>query len=266
MAAALALLNVGGKNLTAQASAVASAMETAAALVKEQVAAGTQTAEDLFTELNGLPVSFSTGYRDQGPATWSGRVEWVKSGTKDQLEIGLVGQCAPLAKVKIVQSWEDETAENIIRDVIGQTGMSPGDIGVTDVTIPRFTASGISPFEAARAAVQTCQRAAGLDMSKWAMWRTGDGMVNWGDFDESGDVPEVATLGRLIAHKPAVDRGGLGRVESFLLPGLRHSQLFQLADQRRGVSGEFRVQAVRHRITGEAARSFVFYGAEHVRV
>ena len=63
----------------------------------------------------------------------------------------------------------------------------------------------------------------------------------------------------------ATDAAALGMVETFLMPGLMHSQRFRLRDARRGVDEIFRAQRVRHEINGTSARTFVWYGEEHGR-
>lgn len=90
-----------------------------------------------------------------------------------------------------------------------------------------------------------------------------DGKVNWGDFDEEGDIPSVATGAGLIKHLPASDAKGLNVVETFLLAGFMHSMKFRLIDTRRDIDDEFRALSVWHEIKERSVRTFISYGEEY---
>lgn len=213
----------------------------------------------------GTAVEIRLGYRDQAPATWQGTVAWVKHGhTKDQITVGAVGVERPLCETLILQSWEDETPEAILKWAIGQAGLTAGRIDSPHVTFPRFVASDIPVWQVARQCAHTCRRAYDLEkMRRWAFWMGADGEVNWGDFDEPGVTPVIATAAGLIRHKPASDALGLNEVETFLLPAFRHSMLFRLVDSRRGIDDTFRALVVRHSIRPHAVRTFIRYGEEY---
>jgi hypothetical protein len=93
----------------------------------------------------------------------------------------------------------------------------------------------------------------------------GAGNACWGDFDDPSQtvIPGIASGSNLIEHAPATDAAALGMVETFLMPGLMHSQCFRLRDIRRGVDEIFRALRVRHETSGTSARTFVWYGEEH---
>lgn len=213
----------------------------------------------------GDPVTISLGYRDQAPATWSGTVEWIRPGaTRDQLEIGAVDGALPLTTELITQAWENETPDGIVAWAVRKSGLPVGRIDAIGMVLPRFVASAAPVWQVARQAAHSCQRAFDLDMRRWALW-LGQNGVNWGDFDEPGAIPEVATGGLLIDHKPAADAAALNLVEAWLLPGMTHSQRFHLIDTRRGVDSVVRALKVRHEGAPNRARTFLQYGVEHGR-
>jgi hypothetical protein len=101
-------------------------------------------------------------------------------------------------------------------------------------------------------------------MSRWALWLGDDG-VNWGDFDEPGQVPVVATGAGLIRHLPGGGAYGRSVVVTFLIPYFAANMAFRLRDQRRGVDSLFRAQTVIHSITPDMARTCIEYGDEYAR-
>lgn len=210
-------------------------------------------------------VEIRTGYRNEEPAIWKGMVSWKKRGsTKDQIEVGVVGRDEKtLCSFPILQAWENETPEAIIKWSIGQAGLSPGRIDSPGVTIPRFAASNIPVWQVARQCAHTCQKAFGIDMSRWAFWMGADGKVNWGDFDEPGDMHVIATGAGLIKHLPSSAAKGLNVVETFLLAGFRHSMQFRLIDTLRDIDDEFRALQVFHEIKERSVRTFIGYGEEY---
>jgi hypothetical protein len=215
----------------------------------------------------GAALEIRLGYRGRVPATWSGTVTGICPGrTRDQVEIVAVDGAVLLSRVRILQSWENETPEAIIAWSVRQAGLPVGRIDRPGVILPRFAASHVPVWQVARQAAHSCQGAFDLDMRRWALWRGADGAVHWGDFDEPGAVPAIATGAGLIGHAPVTDASaGLSRVESFLLPDLRHSRLFRLRDVRRGVDGSYRALRVRHEGEPDKARTHIWYGDEHGR-
>ncbi|MDK2955420.1 MAG: hypothetical protein PWQ57_916 [Desulfovibrionales bacterium] len=212
----------------------------------------------------GDAMEIRLGYRDKAPTSWVGTVMWTRPGeTPDQIEVGAAHtQALLLDSTLVTQAWMDETAEAIVRWAVGQTGLAIAQIDSPGCTLPRCNVSTIPAWQVARQVAHSAERACGVDMSAWALWLGADG-VHWGDHDEDGDVPVIATGAGLIRHAPASDAAGLNEVETFLLPDFSHSRLFKLTDNRRGVSGSFRALAVRHEVTGSKARTYIQYGVEH---
>lgn len=211
------------------------------------------------------PVEIRLGYKDKEPAVWRGQVAHINTVNKDQIDVGVVGLEVPLAKTRITETYENETPEAIVKNVINQTGLAAGQIYSTGVVIPRFIASNIPVWQVVRQVEYTCQKAFGLDMSGWGLWMGSDGLVNWGNFDESAEIPVIATGDKLIRHLPANDSFSLNTVETFLLPGFRASQKFRLKDTKRGIDAEFRALAVEHKVTSRSMRTVIQYGEEHAR-
>ena len=211
------------------------------------------------------PVEVQFGYRDQKAFSWKGEVRWKKPGTIDQTIIGAVEEGdRKLEDTKIIQSWINDTPAAIIKWAIRQSGLMVGRVdNPHGVTFPRYVASNIPVWQVARQCEQTCQNAFGIDMSRWTLWKDASGKVNWGDFDEQGETFTIGTAAGLIKHHVASDKAAFNMVESFLLPGMKHSLLFTLDDQRRGIRGEFRALVVRHMMSESENRTFISYGKEY---
>ncbi len=214
----------------------------------------------------GQSVSIVSGYRNSTAGNWNGTVSAVESGQqKDQIRIHCVCSAFPLVRVAICQTWEWETPEAVLSWAVQQTGLSVDRIDSTGVQLRHIAASTLPVWQLAVQVAQSVQRAVGMDMSRWALWLGAEG-VNWGDFDEPGDVPEISTGAGLIRHNLYTgQRHGLGKVETFLLPDLMHSRLFRIVDSRRGIDAERRALRVEHAITPYSARTFLWYGAEYGR-
>lgn len=211
----------------------------------------------------GDPVSISVGYRDQEAASWNGTVANICQGeTADQLEVRAVDKALPIVETRILQSWENETPEALVSWIIRQTGLPVGKIGQTGMVLPRVSAANIPAWQLIQQIKLSCRQAFGLDMSRWALW-LGAGGGNWGDFDEPGDVLPIATGGLLINHEPNDWRSGMSMIKTHLVPGLRHSRLIRLQDDRRSIDQVHRAVRVRHEGTPDRVRSFVYYGREH---
>lgn len=207
------------------------------------------------------------GYRGSAPATWSGQVASVSRGPeRDQVTVRMQGRAElPLVTVPVTEAWMGETPEAILRRCAGLAGLAVARLDSPGVAFPRFMAASLPLWQVARQAAHTVQRANGLDMSAWALWLGADGL-HWGDHDEPGDLPVIATGKGLIRHNPAVaGSSAWSEVETFLLPGFAHSRRFVLEDATRGVSSDFRAQRVRHEVLPDRARTHICYGVEHGR-
>ncbi len=215
----------------------------------------------------GAAVSIAWGYRDQPMDTWSGTVEWMRPGTNDQVDVGVVGLERPMATVGVKQAFLDESAEAIVRYCLNRTGLPLAQVDAPGCMIPRYNIRSLPVWQAVQQVAHTCQRATGTDMSRWALWLGADGL-HWGDHDEpapSAGLPAIEETGLLITHAPATDARALSQVETYLIPGLRHSMVFSLSDYRRGIVGQYRALKVRHEIEPDRARTFISYGVEHGR-
>lgn len=209
----------------------------------------------------------SLGYRGKSASSWFGRVSGVERGpARDQVTVRMQGLTElPLVTTIITESWRNEAPETILARCIGPAGLSVAQIDSPGVALPHFPVATLPIWAVARQLAHTVQHAHGLDMGAWALWLGADG-VHWGDHDEEGDVPLVATGAGLIRHDPAIQGvRAWAEVETFLVPGLTHSRQFRLEDGPRGISGKYRVQRVRHVVTPWKGRTYIAYGAEHGR-
>ena len=215
----------------------------------------------------GDSATLITGYRGGESSLWSAEVSWVRPGTRHQVEVGLVGADALLSRSRFTEAWMNEPPETILQSVLSRAGAATGRLDSTGVELPRFAVSNENVWQIAEKLELSCQKAFGLDMSARALWMDDAGQAHWGDFADPGqrDIPGVLTGGNLITHNPATDAAGFGEVETFLLPGLRHSQQFRLQDMYRNVSGLFRAQKVRHQGDGNKVRTHIWYGPERSR-
>jgi len=214
----------------------------------------------------GDAASLVFGYRNGTPAAWSGTVEWVRPGTADQTDIGLVGREKGFG-TRFIQAWVDESPEAILRLALARADIEAGRLDSPGVILPRFSVAGETLWALAEKLELSCQRGHGIDASAWCLWMDARGRAHWGDFDDpdQATVYVVATGNNLISHTPATDEAGLSEVETWLLPGLMHSQAFRLVDTRRGVNDLFRALSVRHEGDAGRARTFIQYGSEHGR-
>lgn len=220
-----------------------------------------------FTIAADQEASLTFGYRGGTPATWYGKVASVSRGPeRDQVTVRMQGRDElALVTTPITEAWMGESPEAILRRCAGRVGVAVARLDSSGVTFPRFMAASLPLWQVARQAAHTVQRASGRDMSAWALWLGADGL-HWGDHDEPGDLPVIATGKGLIRHDPAVEGGSAwSEVETFLLPGFAHSRRFALEDTRRGIGGDYRAQRVRHEVLPDRARTIIAYGVEHGR-
>jgi hypothetical protein len=216
--------------------------------------------------MRGDAVQIQLGYRGQQSAIWNGTVQYLgQMRNKDQIVVRAVDTALPLTTTRLTQVWENETPEAIVAYIIGQAGLSVGRIDSIGTVLPKVIASDIPVWQLVRQIAVSCQSSLGLDMSSRACWLGADG-VNWGDFDEPGNNPVIATGAGLLAHEPAIGSHGRGVVACLLQPGLLHSCRFGLKDLRRGIDKSCRAQEVEHIIEPGKARTYLRYGAEYAWV
>lgn len=211
----------------------------------------------------GAAVQIQLGYRNQQPAIWDGTVQRVCQGTtRDQIEIRAVDKALPLTTTCLTQVWENETPEAIVAYAIRQTGLPLGRISQTGVVLPKVVASNITVWQLVRQIATSCQKAFDLDMSHWALW-LGNAGVNWGDFDEPGTMPVIATGEGLLTHEPSSGQFNRGRIISLLQPNLQHSQQVEIKDVKRGIEAKQRALRVEKLIEPTKVRTLINYGVEH---
>ncbi len=214
----------------------------------------------------GEPVTIRFGLRDQAATVWTGTVAGPCSGGGvDDSRLRVAGNELPLINTYITQHFEHERPEAIVRWAIGRSGMKVGRVDSPGVTFPHFVASHVTVRQLAGQAAGTCQRGFDLDMSRWALWVGSGNVVNWGDFDEPGDPPDIATGKTLITHNRGNGGQHMHMVSALLTAGLRHSHSFHLIDDRIGMDGFFRALRVRHHLHPERARTLIWYGTEYGR-
>ncbi|CAN2042506.1 conserved hypothetical protein [Candidatus Magnetomoraceae bacterium gMMP-15] len=206
-------------------------------------------------------VEIRIGYRDVEPFVWKGTVRATSEGkTIDQITVHAVGLEKPLDSVRITQSWRNETPEAIVKYAAQQSGLPINRIDSTGCVLPHCIANNRMLWEVVNQVAHTCQKSYNINMNKWAFWLGADGL-NWGDFDEPGDIPIIATGQNLINYAPDSQKYSWNKIETFLLPDLQHSMLFRLKDTRRNIDETFRALRVIHRVS-EQNRTYIWYGEE----
>lgn len=212
----------------------------------------------------GDDIQIHMGYRDQEADGWAGTIRRVVVSRPDQVTIHGAGIELPLMETRITKAWENEAPEQIVRYSVAASGLSVGNIDATGVVFPRFTAGDIPVWQVARQCEHTCARGFGKDMDTWDLWVDKEGLVHWGNSDEAGDIPIIATGNTLITHHPAADPTlELSRVETFLMPGFRRCGKFHITDTKRGIDAEFRARVVQHKIRQDHVRTLIWYGDEY---
>jgi hypothetical protein len=208
----------------------------------------------------GQAAVISFGYLEADWSIFQGLVE-SKNQAGGQVEVEIVGLDRKLLDYPIIQSFRNETPENILRWCAGQAGLAVKRIAETGLTLPRFMVSGQNLYEVSQMLKAAARNAFNRDLSSFALWLGADGL-NFGDFDETGDAPIIETGELLLSHSPTNGPEELNKVESFLIPDLRHSRQFVLTDITGGFYLRQRAQVVRHEINQGAARTYIWYGAE----
>jgi len=200
----------------------------------------------------GAEVTLKYGYAET--AEWSGVVTDVDKGG-DLMTVTAAGKDElKLTETTFRESFIEETAEIIIKSALSKTGLSIAKIDSPGVPIARYTAADIPVWQAIKQVEESLR--SGYGLTGFALW-AGSGGLRWTTGDEPGDVPEIATNVNLVDHAPSDT--GLSRVTSFFLPGLSHSRRFKLTDSRRGMSGTYRAEIVKHELKNLHGRTHVYY-------
>lgn len=202
-------------------------------------------------------------YRDQEATDWMGTVTSILPGnTKDQTLLVCTGIELPLSTTCITESWENETPEAIVKYSLETAGFKINRIDSPGINFDRFVASNIPVWQVVKQAAYTCEKSYNINMQKWALWIGKDG-ANWGDFDESCNIPIIQTGHGLIKHMRANGKYNYSIIETFLMPDFKSSMIFRIIDKYRKVKEYNRALHVCHSITDTKARTHIVYGGEH---
>lgn len=210
----------------------------------------------------GQPVSLGFGYRGGPMQTFAGTVDGFRPAGPDAVTVLAAGQELALSRTTITESFHGEPADAVARRILSRSGLAVAAVEIPDVTLPHMVFATVPLWRAVRQLAESIRRGHGHDLSRHALWLGADGL-RWSAGDEPGPLYTVATGENLINHEVATTPGALAEVESVLLAGLAHSMPFRLEDTRRGISGQFRAQEVRHVLTPGGNRTFIAYGADH---
>lgn len=203
-------------------------------------------------------VSLYFGYRGGLSQSWAGQITQIKA-LGDAVEITALSAELAFIKTKVSECFHQETARQVVRRLMRLAGISPGRLEGPDEIFPHLIFSGRPVYECFRQINATLERVCQLDLSASPYWLDSNGRGQWGDFDEPGPVPVLASGLNLISHNP---QGGQGTATALLCPGLGHSQLFTIRDDRRALTITQRAQSVTHKLGAQGNLTTVTYGPE----
>lgn len=212
------------------------------------------------------PVSVSFGYRGDLWHEWQGTVEQVDQpgygeSDEDAITVRAVGLEKALATTLVTESFYGETARVVALRLLGRTGLPVAGVDIPDATLPHQIFSRVPVSRALKQLETTLTRSFGLDLSRHAVWLGADGL-RWSAENEPGNLCTVETACNLVSHTPPIQEGGMGVVESVLLPGLRDGMLVKIRDTRRNVSQTTRAQEVIHTLQRNGNVTAIRYGKE----
>lgn len=195
---------------------------------------------------------------------WKGTVSKIDQPRKDAsnadvLIIQGVGIEKALVTTTITETFCNEMASAVARQLLAKTGLPVSSVSIPDNLIPHQIFSNISIASAIKQLEQTLKRAFGYDLSEHALWYGKDGLT-WSSSDEPGAVYCIETANNLINHTPPVSRGEMGVVTSVLLPGLIDSRKVRIRDHRRQITAIVRAEEVIHTLQANGNSTAVFYG------
>lgn len=210
----------------------------------------------------GHDVTLAFGYRGGPMQQFTGTVDGIRQAGPDAVTVLAAGRELALTRTTLTESFHGEPVATVARRILERSGLPVAEVAIPDVTLPHIVFATVPLWRAVRQLAESIQRGHGHDLSRHALWLGADGL-RWSAGDEPGPLYTVATGENLITHNPATAPGALSEVETVLLAGLTHSMQFRLEDARRGVSGQFRAQEVRHMLTPSGNRTLIRYGADH---
>jgi len=199
------------------------------------------------------------GYRGGLNQSWQGKITEIKS-LRDTVEVTALSAELAFIKTKVTECFHQETTKGVITRLMALAGITPGRLEGPDEIIPHMIFSGQSVFQCFRQINETLERVYKFDMSARPYWVDDDGLGHWGDFDAPGPGPILASGDNLIRHDP---KGDEGEAAALLCPGLGHSQLFTIRDDRRALTLTKRALSVVHRLSHQGNRTIVTYGKEN---
>jgi hypothetical protein len=206
----------------------------------------------------GEPVDLFFGFRGGPSQSWSGEITEVRAA-KDAVRVTALAAELAFVKTKVSECFHQESARKVVTRLMNLAGVSPGRLEGPDEVIPHLIFSGQPVYECFKQINATLARVYQLDMSAMVYWIDSEGSGQWGDFDRPGPAPVLASGDNLIKHDP---KGEDGEAAAILCPGLNHSQLFSIRDDRRSISLTKRAQSVRHILGEQGNLSLVAYGQE----
>lgn len=176
----------------------------------------------------GMPVSISLGYREYG--TWlvfSGQIEDVSWGTK--VVLFAKDGMEKLRQTKIVQTFVDTGPREIMSFCLGKAGVPFELSGQTQPLRHYFVVPGLNVLQVAKLVNQTW----GLD---WEFYREPEGTVVHKPLTETERYQGGSPVAYLEYGKSLFDLETsdyqTGRLRTFLLPMIRHSNVVNLKDRR----------------------------------
>lgn len=199
------------------------------------------------------------GYRGGLNQSWQGRVTEISSND-DVVKVTALSAGLAFIKTRVTECFHQETARGVIARLMAMAGISPGRLEGPDEFIPHLIFKDQPVYQCFRQINETLARVYKRDMSASPYWVDDGGFGHWGDFDEAGPVPVLAGGANLIRHDP---KGDEGEAAALLCPGLGHSGLFTIRDDRRARTLTRRALSVVHRLGCRGNRTIVAYGKEN---
>ena len=213
------------------------------------------------------PVQVRFGYRGEELwHEWEGTVETIDQprygeSDADAVRVRAVGLEKALGDTLVTESFYQESAAAVATRLLARTGLPVADVDIPDAMLPHQVFSRVSVARALKQ-LETClTRACGADFSRHAVWLGVDGL-RWSAGDAPGSLDTVETACNLVSHTPAITEGGMGVVESVLLPGLRDSMQIYIRDVRRDFSQAVRAQEVIHTLRRNGNITEIRYGKD----
>ena len=199
------------------------------------------------------PVEIKFGYRDGEQGEFKGEII-EKSAIGDNLtRIVAAGAEYAFVKTYITESYNDEQPSVIIKQLAGMAGIAVGKLDIPDDPVQHIILSNITAWQAFGQLRNIMLRnGCKKELDFWVY----DGKLNWGGFNHD-KITDAAVKQDIISHE--IKDNGYSVLALPLTPELRHSELIRIDDDRRSVSGSFKIYSVRHLYEGTTTRTSVGY-------